>query len=219
VSGTAAVDGELASMLTRCAVCRLWSEQDEGPYHRDAQPLRRDIVEDREGVALQLGIRLIDADGAPTLGADVEIWQCDALGRYSGFPPPAPSVVVSAEHAPRTEYLPDQMFLRGRQPTDAAGMVEFRTIYPGWYPGRTVHVHLIVHAGGKTFTSQLYFPDALSDDVLASAPYSERRGRDTTNSTDEIFPTGGEPALVDIVPMADGYRAAIGLVLPETELE
>ena len=218
MNGTAAVDRELASMLARCTVCRLWSEQDEGPYHRDTQPLRRDIVEDCEGVALQLGIRLIDVDGTPVLGADVEIWQCDPLGRYSGFPPPAPSIVVSATSAPRTEYLPDQMFLRGRQPTDAAGMVEFRTIYPGWYPGRTVHIHLKVHAGDAALTSQLYFPDALNDQVLASAPYAERPGRDTTNSIDEIFPTGGDPAVLDIDAVANGYRAAIGLVLPQAKL-
>ena len=104
----------------------------------------------------------------------MEIWQCDALGRYSGFPPPDSSVVVIAETAPRGEYLPDQTFLRGRQTTDAAGMVEFRTIYPGWYPGRTVHIHLMVHADGAVLTSQLYFPDDVSDQVLATAPYAER---------------------------------------------
>src|SRR5688500_12802427 len=82
---TEAVDGELASRLGGCRVCRGWAEQDEGPYHRDSQPERRDVVEDREGAALQLGIRLADAKGAP-VPATVEIWQCDALGRYSGFP-------------------------------------------------------------------------------------------------------------------------------------
>ena len=147
-------------------------------------------------------------------GGELEIWQCDAFGRYSGFPPPEPSAVVSAESAPRTEYLPDQTFLRGRQPTDAAGMVEFRTIYPGWYPGRTVHIHLMVDLGGTTLTSQLYFPDTITDHVFAMVPYAERPGRDTTNSTDAIFPTGGTPAVVDIGPVGEGYRAAITLILP-----
>lgn len=215
VSDTGAVDGELASMLSRCTVRRLWAEQQEGPYHRDAQPIRRDIVEDREGVVLQLGILLAGDDGTPVRGADVEIWHCDALGRYSGYPPPEPSVVVAAESAPRTDYLPGETFLRGRQPTDAAGMVEFRTIYPGWYPGRTVHIHLMVHAAA-THTSQLYFPDALSDHVLGMAPYAERPGRDTTNGTDEIFATGDDPAVADVGPVGDGYRAAISLVLPRS---
>jgi protocatechuate 3,4-dioxygenase beta subunit len=206
------VDADLAVLLESCTVRRLWAEQDEGPYHRDAQPVRRDIVEDRAGSPLQLGIRLL-ADDAPLPDADVEIWQCDALGRYSGFPPPS-SGVVTADSAPRGAYLPDQTFLRGRQMTDAAGMVEFRTIYPGWYPGRTIHIHLRVEVEEAVFTSQLYFPDDVSDHVLGRASYAERPGRDTTNSTDEIFPTGGDPAVLDIDPVGDGYRAAICLVVP-----
>jgi protocatechuate 3,4-dioxygenase beta subunit len=212
-SGVGAVDDELASRLRTCAECRRWAEQDEGPYHRDDQPVRRDIVEDREGVSLQLGIRLANDDGTPTPGCDVQVWQCDALGRYSGFPPPGPAAVHAAS-APRTEYLPDQTFLRGRQLTDANGMVEFRTIYPGWYPGRTVHIHLMVDAAGTTLTSQLYFPDTITDDVLAMPPYAERTARDTTNRNDAIFTTGGTPPVVDIDHLENGYRAAICLVLP-----
>ncbi len=131
------VTDSLASMLSSCTTSRSWAEQDEGPYHRDAQPLRRDIVEDRQGVPVQLGVRLASHDGTPVSDVTVEIWQCDALGRYSGFPPPDDSALVTADTAPRGQYLPDQTFLRGRQTTDAAGMVEFHTVYPGWYPGRT----------------------------------------------------------------------------------
>ena len=144
----------------------------------------------------------------------MEIWQCDALGRYSGFPPPDSSVVATAETAPRGEYLADQSFLRGRQTTDAAGMVEFLTIYPGWYPGRTVHIHLMVHTDDAVLTSRLYFPDEVSDQVLARAPYAERPGRDTINATDEIFPIGGDPAVLDVSAVGHGYRAAICLVVP-----
>jgi protocatechuate 3,4-dioxygenase beta subunit len=143
----------------------------------------------------------------------VEIWQCDALGRYSGFPPPDDSAVVGAADAPRGMYLPDQTFLRGRQPTDDAGMVEFRTIYPGWYPGRTVHIHVMVHAGDRTWTSQLYFSDDTSDVVLARAPYVQRPQRDTRNDTDSIFPTGGDPAVLDVTTDGDRYRAVICLVV------
>ena len=208
------VNDALAKTLWSCTVRQLWSEQDEGPYHRDAQPTRRDVVEDRQGVALQLGIRLAHAGDEPRGDATVEIWQCDALGRYSGFPPPDTSVVATASTAPRGEYLAGQTFLRGRQTTDTAGMVEFRTIYPGWYPGRTVHIHLMVHTGDAVLTSQLYFPDDVSDRVLATAPYDERPGRDTRNATDEIFPTGGDPAVLDVSEDGDGYRAAICLVVP-----
>jgi protocatechuate 3,4-dioxygenase beta subunit len=214
VTGSEAVTTTLASMLSTCTTSRSWAEQDEGPYHRDAQPLRRDIVEDRDGVPLQLGVRLAGDDNTPVQDAVLEIWQCDAFGRYSGFPPPDDSAVVTAANAPRGEYLADQTFLRGRQHSDEAGMVEFRTIYPGWYPGRTVHIHVMVHVGATTFTSQLYFPDDLSDHVLTITPYAERPGRDTTNGTDEIFPTGGDPAVLDVTPDGGGYRAAICLILP-----
>lgn len=175
----------MASMLSTCATVRVWAEQDDGPYHRDAQPSRRDIVDDRDGVALQLGVRLVGDDTTPVRDATVEIWQCDALVRYSGFPPPNDATVVTAADAPRGEYLPDQTFLRGRLQPDDAGMVEFRTICPGWYPGRTVHIHAMVHAGDTTFTSQLYFPDDLNDRVLSLELCSQRPGRDTTNDTDD----------------------------------
>lgn len=211
---TEPVSESLALMLSACTTSRVWAEQDEGPYHRDAQPLRRDVVEDRQGVRLQLGIRLAGDDTNPVRDATVEIWQCDALGRYSGFPPPNDSTVVTAASAPRCEYLPDQTFLRGRQPSDTAGMVEFHTVYPGWYPGRTVHIHVMVHTGATALTSQLYLPDDVSERVLSLEPYAQRPGRDTTNDTDEIFPTGGEPAILDITPIASGYRAAICLILP-----
>lgn len=209
------VSEPLASMLSGCTAARVWAQQDEGPYHRDAQPLRRDIVEDREGVALQLGIRLAHGAGVPVHNSTVEIWQCDALGRYSGFPPPDDSTVVTAADAPRGEYLTDQTFLRGRQRTDVAGMVEFRTIYPGWYPGRTVHIHVMVRDRATTLTSQLYLPDQISDRVLSLAPYVDRPGRDTTNESDEIFSTGGEPAVLDVMAVDGGYRVAICLVLPD----
>ena len=208
------VSPELAEMLDGCTTCRLWAEQDEGPYHRDAQPERRDVVEDRDGLALALGICLSGEDGEALRDVTVEIWHCDALGRYSGFPPPDPTTEApTADTAPRGEYLSDQTFLRGRQDTDNAGMVEFSTIYPGWYPGRTVHIHLMVHANDRVYTSQLYFPDPLSNQVLATAPYAERPGRDTTNDTDEIFPTGGDPAVLDVHPSADRWRAGICLIV------
>jgi protocatechuate 3,4-dioxygenase beta subunit len=209
------VSAELAALLGQCPVRRLWAEQDEGPYHRDAEPVRRNVVENCDGVSLQLGVRLVFGEAALP-DAEVEIWQCDALGRYSGFAPPDSSVMATAATAPRAQYLPAETFLRGRQTSDADGMVEFATIYPGWYPGRTVHIHLIVHTSRAVFTSQLYFPDDISDAVLALAPYRDRPVRDTTNDTDTILPTGGEPAILDVVSIEGGYRAAICLVVPDS---
>jgi protocatechuate 3,4-dioxygenase beta subunit len=209
------VDEELVAMLDAgTGRCRVWSEQDEGPYHRDREPWRRDVVEDRVGVGLRLGIRLTGPDGATPVGdAVVEIWQCDAHGRYSGFPPPQSDVIVTAQSADRTLIAADESFLRGRQPTDASGSCQFDTIVPGWYPGRTLHIHVIVHAGGQDFTGQLYFPDAFADTVLRRPPYDERGARDTTNATDDIYATAADAALLDVQADGDGYRAAMCFVL------
>ena len=97
-------------------------------------------------------------------------------------------------------------------------MVEFRTIYPGWYPGRTVHIHLIVRVDDRVLTSQLYFPESVNDVVLGGSPYSARPGRDTTNATDPILPTGATPAMLDETSTrrGEGYRAGVCLLLPRT---
>ena len=145
------------------------------------------MVEDRDGVALQLGIRLQLAreDGSPATHAAVEILAVRRARSLLGVP--AAGRLDSRPlrpRAPRAEYLPDDTFLRGTQHADADGMVEFRTIYPGWYPGRTVHIHVIVAADEGVRTSQLYFPEPVNADVLARLPYADRQGRDTTNATD-----------------------------------
>ena len=213
---TEAVSADVAAFLEgAAATCRLWAEQDEGPYRRTDHPDRRDVTDDRVGAPLALGMGLSANDGSARADAVVEIWQCDALGRYSGFPPADDYDRVAAGRAQPTEYVADQMFLRGSQITDGDGRVEFRTIYPGWYPGRTVHIHVIARSGGITFTSQLYFPERVTEAVFARLPYAERPGRDTTNATDTIFPTGGEPAVLELTPADNGYLAAIWLRLPE----
>ncbi|MGH9115284.1 MAG: hypothetical protein ACRDWW_05580, partial [Acidimicrobiales bacterium] len=157
--------------------------------------------------------RLVDEGEISLTGVAVEVWHCDAIGRYSGFPPLDPTIVAAGGSAPRAEYVPGETFLRGRQVSDGAGMVEFDTIYPGWYPGRTVHVHLIVRTSAAILTSQLYFPDPVSDEVLATAPYDGRPGRDTTNDTDAIFPTGGTPALLSVEAHPGRYRAGVCLAV------
>jgi protocatechuate 3,4-dioxygenase beta subunit len=215
---TEPISAEVAELLAdTTVVCREWAEQMEGPYRRGEQPRRRDLVEDREGVPLRLGLQLADAEGAPLAEGEIEVWHCDALGRYSGYPPPDDAGPTATEAiAPRTEYLPNQTFLRGRQAVAADGAVELITIYPGWYPGRTVHIHLMAHTAAGTVTTQLYFPEDVTDRVLAEAPYRDRPGRDTTNATDTIFATGGEPAVLEVrtARTGRGYIAAARLHLP-----
>jgi protocatechuate 3,4-dioxygenase beta subunit len=197
--------------------CRAWPEQEEGPYHLDLDAFHQDVVEDRVGVPLDLRIQLVGADGStPVNAAVVEIWQCDALGRYSGFPSPDLPMEENASSTQEGggEVPSGERFLRGQQRVDDAGSCRFRTIYPGWYPGRTVHIHLRAAVDGQRFTSQMYFPDDVTDAVLAQAPYRDRLPRDTTNATDGIFPTGGELMVLDPEEDGNGYRAAICLILP-----
>jgi protocatechuate 3,4-dioxygenase beta subunit len=182
--------------------CRPWVEQDEGPYHRDGQPFREDLAENRPGVSLRLMVRLIRDDGSPVVGAIVDIWHCDALGRYSGFEP-ADGAGPAGE--------PAEQFLRGRQRTDDSGGCEFRTIYPGWYGGRTMHIHVIAEVAGSRLTSQLFFPDALNNEILDRPPYNQRPGRDTTNANDDIYAHDGDDTMLAVTAHGDGYKATICL--------
>lgn len=150
--------------------CRVTAEQAEGPYYFDAESVRSDIREDREGVPLRLALRVRDAEACePIADAVVDIWHCDAGGVYSGF-----------------DQGEGERFLRGTQVTNREGIVEFLTVYPGWYPGRTPHIHAKVHLDRQTvLTTQLYFDDEVSDRVYENAPYEP--GRDATNDADGIF--------------------------------
>jgi protocatechuate 3,4-dioxygenase beta subunit len=208
------VADRVARVLDACvATCQLLAEQEEGPYRRGRQPPRRDVTEDRDGLALRLGLRLRTPDGEPVAAAEVEIWHCDAAGRYSGYPPFDPAATVDA--TPQVAvYRPDETFLRGRQVTDKDGDVEFRTIYPGWYSGRTVHVHLLVQVPGRSYITQLYFPEDVTAAVFAHTPYRDHSLPDTTHASDGIFATGGEPALLAIREDGDGRLGVICLVLP-----
>ena len=103
----------------------------------------------------------------------------------------------------------DGTYLRGAQVADANGVASFVTVYPGWYRGRTVHIHLKVHIDKATvLTTQLYFDDARSDEVLATSPYDEHTGRDTTNANDSIFHESG---LLSVQPQGEGYLGLINL--------
>jgi protocatechuate 3,4-dioxygenase beta subunit len=109
-------------------------------------------------------------------------------------------------------------FLRGYQVTNANGMAEFITIYPGWYPGRTIHIHFKIRTNADAqqsseFTSQLYFDDAITDRVHAQAPYVARGQRTQKNNQDGIFQSGGDQLLLQLTNAAEGYvgRFDIGL--------
>jgi protocatechuate 3,4-dioxygenase beta subunit len=94
--------------------------------------------------------------------------------------------------------------------TGAKGEVEFQTIYPGWYRGRTVHIHYMIRTDPKSetgheFTSQLYFDEAVTDQVHAQAPYAQKGQRDTTNDSDGIFRRGGNQLMLQLTGDAQAY--------------
>jgi protocatechuate 3,4-dioxygenase beta subunit len=162
----------LAELFDDTSSCTLTPEETEGPYYFDADAIRSDIREGKQGVALRLAIRVRDAERCePLPNAVVDIWHCDALGNYSAF---------GASEG--------ETYLRGTQVTNSEGIVQFRTIYPGWYMGRTVHIHAKVHLDSRTvLTTQLYFDEDVTASVYERDPYASRMGRDAFNDTDAIF--------------------------------
>jgi protocatechuate 3,4-dioxygenase beta subunit len=213
---TAPASGALtAEMFDAATSCALTPEATEGPYYFDVDAMRRDIREDREGATLRLGLRVLDRDGcSPVSDAVVELWHCDAAGSYSGFetassggggtPPAGPGGGTST----RTD---DESYLRGGQLTDRAGIVEFTTVYPGWYRGRTVHIHANVHLDNATaLTTQLFFDEAFTARVYETEPYASRTGRDTFNADDSIF---DERLLLDLSETRDRALGLLTLVV------
>lgn len=185
--------------------CILSPEQTQGPYFLDLDLLRRDIREDRNGLQMRLVIQLVDVDTGCSAIRDalIDVWHADASGVYSGFAGQLGGVDTRGK-----------TFLRGTQVTDAAGKVEFTSIYPGWYPGRALHVHLKAYLDSATLlTSQLYFPEDATALVYSQAPYSFRGLPDTSNEEDGLIGSGGVESLSDvIVAVAEesgGYVASI----------
>jgi protocatechuate 3,4-dioxygenase beta subunit len=190
-------------------VCTLTPEQIEGPFYLDQGRIRDDISEGKPGVPLQLVLRVVaSASCAPIPKAGVDVWQCDALGIYSGYE----GVAIEPRHI---EPVDDKTFLRGMQLTDAAGGVRFRTIYPGWYSGRTPHVHVKLRVGAKVATTQLYFPDEVTNAVYKRAPYDRHPNRDTTNATDRFLGPVADKSLVmwTMARDGDGYVASATVAL------
>jgi protocatechuate 3,4-dioxygenase beta subunit len=177
--------------------CRLSPEQVEGPFYVPGEPVRSDVTEGRPGIPLRLRLRVRDATRCRRItDATVEIWHTDAAGEYSGVNGTSTT------------------FMRGQQATDRGGRAAFTTIYPGWYPGRTPHIHVKVHvAGAAVHTGQLYFDDATTDAVYARDPYAARGRRDTTNAGDGIYARGGAESTLALRRRRRGYGARITLVV------
>ena len=156
--------------------CVVTPEQVEGPFFFHA-PQRSDIREDRTGVPLDLQLRVIQAGNcAPIAGALVELWHCDAAGRYSGYPEdlsrrPFETMLYLSGQDVSVPPENEKLFLRGAQTTDAQGTVAFTTIFPGWYEPRVAHIHAKVFIDGRSYTTtQLYFPDKQAHAIYSRHP-------------------------------------------------
>ena len=182
-----------AGVAAGLVTCVLAPEQTEGPYYIDDAAVRRNVTEGKPGVPLTLRLTVVDASTCkPVRNAAVEIWHCDAAGAYSG---------VQGDSG---------MFLRGVQRTDAKGLAIFRTIYPGWYPGRTVHIHTMAHiAGNVVHTGQLYFSDAVTDAVYKRGPYNRRPNRNPRNVADSIYRNGGKRSTLNVRKKGSAYVGSI----------
>lgn len=199
---------------TKIPSCVVKPQQTEGPYFVDEKLNRSDIRSEpsdnsiKEGTQLRLGFRVSQVSSSsckPLAGATVDIWHCDGLGVYSDV-------------RDRSFDTRGKKFLRGYQITDQNGMVQFITIYPGWYPGRTVHIHFKIRTDSASqqsyeFTSQLYFDDALTDLIHAQTPYAVKGQRRQRNNLDGIFRDGGEELIIQLTRDSKGYAGTFDIGL------
>lgn len=201
-------DADDARPDARDLACTTRNQQIVGPYPAaNVQLNRSDIRSDpgdnnlvKPGVPLRVVIRVGTRKGAdclPMRGAVVNAWQCDAAGQYASYASLGTAM---------------NQFLRGYQVTDGSGVVEFTTIYPGSYPGRSVHTHFSVRMNPSilfpdgAFVGQLYFPDAVTDEVLMKPPYSGV-GR-LMNAQDAFY---RDDMLGKVSRMGDGWLAELEL--------
>ena len=221
-----------AGVASGAVTCVLTPELTEGPYYIAGEQTRRDITEGKPGVRLALTLKVVDASSCAAIsGALVDIWHCDASGVYSGFggggptpggpgsgpgggqPPPGGGAPPPGGGGPGRQAPTNKLtFLRGSQHTDRRGVATFLTIYPGWYAGRTVHIHVKVHLGGNVVhTGQLFFPDTFTDGVYAAHPYSSRPNRNPRNRRDSIYVNGGRSSVLALAHKDAGVTGAITL--------
>lgn len=199
-----------ATTADQSTMCVVRPALTEGPLFVDEDLNRSDLRPDptsgqiSEGALFDLTIRvsqLAQAACTPLTGIQVDLWHCDANGIYSDTDQLGFQTV-------------GQKFLRGYQMTDENGIAKFTTIYPGWYEGRTVHIHIKLRTtDGYDFTSQLFFDDNFTDEVFAVAPYNSRGERHLRNADDGIFNGGGDQLMLTVNKGESGYAATFDIAL------
>jgi len=189
--------GEAASKITSLPGCVVTPAKTVGPYFKEEHLIRSDLRSDTKsgkvsaGVPLSLTFRVLKVGVgvcAPLSGITIDVWQADAQGLYSD---------IGGEHTLGQNYL------RGAQVTDAKGTATFSTIYPGWYTSRAVHLHFKARqiVGGQvqsSFTSQLFFDDSVTDEVVKQPAYLRPTARKVRNDNDSIYGNGGHQLLLSL---------------------
>lgn len=196
----------------------------EGPYGTDDSASgynRSTITSDiagtntQSGVPFTLTIYVYDRKNSCVAlqNVQVDIWHCNAAGVYSG--------IKSNTNGNGTDYTA-QSWLRGYELSDSSGMVKFVTILPGWYTGRTTHIHMRFRStydsssDGSTNTAQLFFDQTFIDSLDTSVtPYSSEGKNSVTNAGDSIYTSEGGTTLLSLSGSASaGYTASFSIYLP-----
>ena len=213
---TAAAATAGASVAVVLPSCVVRPALTEGPYFVDEKLNRSDIRSDpstnavKPGATLALTFLVSKVSGtscASLANATVDVWHCDALGVYSDATDPTFGSTKGTK------------FLRGYQTTDASGTAKFTTIWPGWYQGRAVHVHFKIRTAaangqGSDFTSQLFFDEAMNDQIFTQSPYSQKGGAGRLrNDGDGIFQGSGGKLTFAPAKTNDGYAATFDIGL------
>ncbi|WP_420450241.1 protocatechuate dioxygenase [Ilumatobacter sp.] len=198
-------DALTAADFDSVPTCMRTPASGRGPFPTTGLLERRDITDGYPGRPFRCAIRVVDADCVPIPGAAVEIWHTDASGDYSQY----------VDGGSGKDEADGTNFCRGLQTAGDDGIVEFHTIYPGWYDSRTIHIHATVYVDGDdTLTTQLYFDEAYTERVMAEGEYAQYGPPDTTWGTDSVAgdPVAEGTAITLIDAELDGRQATVGLI-------
>jgi protocatechuate 3,4-dioxygenase beta subunit len=164
--------------------CDIAPTETEGPFPTKvpASYVRSDITDGRTGYKLTVKIIINNSNCKALSGAMVDIWHCDAEGNYSEY---------GGSGMQATNYTTVH-FLRGRQTTDANGLVTYTSIFPGWYSGRATHIHVHVYnaAGTSLKVTQVAFPEGTGSAVALVNGYAKGMSGYTYNASDNVFSDG-----------------------------
>lgn len=179
----------------------------DGPCTTATDLSRVDVSEGWTGLPVRLALKLVDATCAPIAGAVVKIWHTSIAGSYSGVTPNPGLCLKQPSYS-------SMDFFRGVQTTAADGTVYFDTCFPGWYPGRAIHIHFQITLGATTKNvSQLFFPEALTQNIFAThGEYTTYGQPDTTFTNDNVMAAIPQAAraqnIVEWARMSDGAMLA-----------